>query len=161
MSLRIRDAIPSDREFLARGNEAMALETEHKRLDPHVVRQGVATVLGDQAHGRYFLAEDDAGQPVGQLMVTCEWSDWRNGQFWWIQSVYVLPAARKQGVFRALYDHVDRLSQTTPGVIGLRLYVESDNVAAQRAYRRCGMNDSGYRVFEVDNSGAIARAQGD
>ena len=70
MTPRIRDAMPADREFLARGNEAMALETEHKRLDPHVVRQGVAAALGDRAHGRYFVAEDDAGHPVGQLMVT-------------------------------------------------------------------------------------------
>jgi ribosomal protein S18 acetylase RimI-like enzyme len=161
MTLRIRDAMPADGEFLARGNEAMALETEHKRLDPQVVRHGVAAALGDRAHGRYFVAEDDAGHPVGQLMVTYEWSDWRNGQFWWIQSVYVLPAARKQGVFRALYDHVDALTRSTPGVIGLRLYVESDNVAAQRTYERCGMDDAGYRVFEVDNSGAIRRAEGE
>jgi ribosomal protein S18 acetylase RimI-like enzyme len=158
---KIRDARPADRECLARGNEAMALETERKRLDPQIIRQGVATALGDRAHGRYFVAEDEAGNVVGQLMVTYEWSDWRNGQFWWIQSVYVLPAARNQGVFRALYDHVEALTRATPGVIGLRLYVESDNVAAQRTYRRCGMDDSGYRVFEVDNSGAIRRAQGD
>ena len=161
MNVRIRDAKPADQEFLAHGNEAMALETEHKRLDPSTIRRGVAAVLEKPAHGRYFVAEDDAGHPIGQLMITYEWSDWRNGQFWWIQSVYVLPPARGQGVFRALYDHVEALTRATPGVIGLRLYVESDNLAAQRTYRRCGMDDAGYRVFEVDNSGAIRRAQGD
>jgi len=95
MNVRIRDARPSDQEFLAHGNEAMALETEHKRLDPQTIRSGVAAVLENSSHGRYFVAEDDHGQKVGQLMVTYEWSDWRNGQFWWIQSVYVVPGARR------------------------------------------------------------------
>jgi GNAT superfamily N-acetyltransferase len=161
MNLRIRDATAVDQEFLARGNEAMALETEHKVLDPQLVRRGVGEALSVPAHGRYFVAEDAAGRPVGQLMVTYEWSDWRNGQFWWIQSVYVLPAARRSGVFRALYDHVDALARSTSGVCGLRLYVELDNATAQRTYQSCGMADAGYRVFEVDHSGAIKRAQGD
>jgi ribosomal protein S18 acetylase RimI-like enzyme len=161
MNIRIRDARAADQEFLARGNESMALETEHKVLDPQVVRRGVGIVLAAPQHGRYFVAEDGAGEPVGQLMVTYEWSDWRNGQFWWIQSVYVLPAARRGGVFRALYDHVDALSRSTPGVCGLRLYVELDNTAAQRTYRQCGMVDANYRVFEVEHSSAIKRAQGD
>ena len=158
MNLRIRDARSSDQEFLALGNEAMALETEHKRLDPTTIRRGVATVLGNPAHGRYFVAEDAAGHAVGQLMLTYEWSDWRNGQFWWIQSVYVLPAARRAGVFRALYEHVDSLARSTPAIIGLRLYVELDNVAARLTYERCGMRDGGYRVMEVDNSGALQDA---
>ena len=158
MSLAIRDATPADQEFLARGNEAMALETEHRMLDPQVVRRGVGTALADSAHGRYFVAEDAHDGPVGQLMVTCEWSDWRNGQFWWIQSVYVLREYRRRGVFRALYDHVDALARSTPRVCGLRLYVEADNVAAQRTYQRCGMVDAGYRVMEVDYSRAPGRA---
>jgi GNAT superfamily N-acetyltransferase len=161
MNLRIRDATATDQEFIARGNEAMALETEHKVLDPLVIRRGVGTALADSAHGRYFIAEDETGRPVGQLMVTYEWSDWRNAQFWWIQSVYVLPDARRSGVFRALFDHVDHLARSTPGVCGLRLYVELDNASAQRTYQRCGMVDANYRVFEVDHSGAIKRAQGD
>ncbi|HET9695047.1 MAG TPA: GNAT family N-acetyltransferase, partial [Steroidobacteraceae bacterium] len=119
--LRIRDAQPADLEFLARGNEAMALETEHKTLDPQTVRRGVQAVLANPAHGRYFIAEDASGAPLGQLMVTYEWSDWRDGQFWWFQSVYVLPPARRLGVFKALYAHVDGLVRTTPGVCGLRL----------------------------------------
>jgi ribosomal protein S18 acetylase RimI-like enzyme len=158
MNIRIRDALPEDREAIARSNEAMALETEHKTLDPEAVRLGVAAVLADPAHGRYFLAVNDAGSVVGQLMITFEWSDWRNGQFWWIQSVYVDPAARRQGVFKALYDHVEHLVRRTPGVCGLRLYVETDNVNAQRTYARCGMADAGYRVMEVDYSGAIQSA---
>jgi GNAT superfamily N-acetyltransferase len=158
MNLAIRDATPTDLEFLALGNEAMALETEHRTLDPQVVRRGVGAALADLAHGRYFVAEDASGRPVGQLMVTYEWSDWRNGQFWWIQSVYVLPGWRRRGVFRALYAHVDALARTTPGVCGLRLYVEADNVNAQRTYERCGMVDAGYRVMEVDYSRALGRA---
>jgi GNAT superfamily N-acetyltransferase len=158
MSLAIRDARPTDREFLAQGNEAMALETEHRTLDPQVVRRGVAAALADSAHGRYFVAEDADGRPVGQLMVTYEWSDWRNGQFWWIQSVYVLPDSRRRGTFRALYEHVDTLARGSTGVCGLRLYVETDNLNAQRTYERCGMVDAGYRVMEVDYSRALERA---
>ena len=158
MTLRIRDALPADQEFLAHGNEAMALETEHKTLAPQVIRRGVAAALTDAAHGRYFVAEDATGTPVGQLMVTYEWSDWRNGQFWWIQSVFVLPEWRRRGVFRALYDHVERLARESTGVCGLRLYVEATNVTAQRTYARCGMVDAGYRVMEVDYSRALDRA---
>jgi len=158
MTLRIRDALPADQDFLAHGNEAMALETEHKTLDPQVVRRGVAAALAEPAHGRYFVAEDATGTPVGQLMVTYEWSDWRNGQFWWIQSVYVLPAWRRRGVFRALYEHVDGLARSSLSVCGLRLYVEAGNLNAQRTYERCGMVDAGYRVMEVDYSRALDRA---
>ena len=158
MTLRIRDANPDDLEFIARGNEAMALETEHMRLDPETVRLGVGQALRDPAHGRYFIAEDERGTPVGQLMVTYEWSDWRNGQFWWFQSVYVVPSARGRGVFGALYAHVDALARSTPGVIGLRLYVEGDNLRAQRSYARCGMAMRDYRIMEVDYSGAVHRA---
>jgi ribosomal protein S18 acetylase RimI-like enzyme len=156
--IHVRDAVPSDLEFLARGNEAMALETEHKTLDARTVRLGVAAALDNVAHGRYFIAEDESGRPVGQLMVTYEWSDWRNGQFWWIQSVYVVPGARRLGVFRAMYRHLDVLARGTDGVCGLRLYVESNNVAAQRTYARCGLHDAGYRVMEIEHGGADAAA---
>jgi GNAT superfamily N-acetyltransferase len=158
MNLRIRDAVPGDLEFIARGNEAMALETEHLRLDPAIVRRGVGAALHDAAHGRYFIAEDDAGTPVGQTMVTYEWSDWRNGQFWWFQSVYVVPGARRHGVFKAMYRHVESLARATPGVIGLRLYVEGDNERAQQTYARCGMTPRDYRFMELDYSGALRHA---
>jgi ribosomal protein S18 acetylase RimI-like enzyme len=153
-SIRVRDAEASDLEFLARGNEAMALETEHRTLDAGTVRRGVATALADVTHGRYFIAEEESGTAVGQLMVTYEWGDWRNGQFWWIQSVYVVPTARRRGVFKALYRHVEELARATAGVCGLRLYVESNNATAQRTYARCGMHDARYRVMEVELSGA-------
>jgi ribosomal protein S18 acetylase RimI-like enzyme len=158
MSMTIREAQADDVEIIARNNSAMALETEHKLLDEKTVRLGVAAALLDPEKGRYFLAVDDAGAVIGQLMFTHEWSDWRNGDFWWIQSVYVEPAARRAGVFRALYTHVEQLAQRTPAVCGLRLYVETDNVHARRTYESCGMRDAGYHVMEVDYSGALRRA---
>jgi ribosomal protein S18 acetylase RimI-like enzyme len=158
MSITIREALLDDAEIIARNNAAMALETEHKCLDERTVRLGVAAALLDPAKGRYFLALDDSDAVVGQLMFTHEWSDWRNGDFWWIQSVFVAPRARRVGVFRALYTHLEQLAQRTPGVCGLRLYVETDNVRAQRTYEGCGMRDAGYRVMEVDYSGALRRA---
>ena len=153
-AIHVRDAVASDLEFLAHGNEAMALETEHKTLDALTVRRGVAAALENVTHGRYFIAVDESGQAVGQLMVTYEWSDWRNGQFWWIQSVYVVPAARRRGVFRVMYRHLETLARATPGTCGLRLYVESNNAAARETYARCGMHDAGYRVMEIELSGA-------
>lgn len=159
MPITIRSAEAGDLEFIARGNAAMALETEHRSLDEQTVRRGVQAAFDDASHGRYFVAELD-GRVVGQLMVTYEWSDWRNGAFWWIQSVYVLPEARRCGAFSALYAHVERLAQAAPGVCGLRLYVELANERAQATYRRCGMVDAGYRVMEADYSGAV-RPTGD
>ena len=137
----------------------MALEAEHKRLDPATVARGVRAVLDDPAHGRYFVAERDGG-PVGQLMITYEWSDWRNGRFWWIQSVYVLPQARRGGVFRALFRHLEELAKADPGVCGIRLYVERENARAQATYRHCGLEDAGYVLMEVDYSGAVRTAKG-
>jgi GNAT superfamily N-acetyltransferase len=154
MSITIRDAQPRDAAFIAQGNIAMAAESEHKRLDPATVAAGVDAVLSDRTRGRYFVAEHD-GQPVGQLMITCEWSDWRNGVFWWIQSVHVVPEARRTGVFRALFHHVERLAREDGTVCGIRLYVAGDNERAQATYRRCGLEDANYRVMEVDYSGAV------
>src|SRR5512146_2642080 len=130
MDITIRDAQIDDATFLAAGNVAMALESEHKRLDPATVARGVQAVLDDSSRGRYFVAERD-GRPVGQLMVTYEWSDWRNGNFWWIQSVYVLPEARRLGVFRRLFAHLERLAKADATVCGIRLYVERENARAQ------------------------------
>jgi ribosomal protein S18 acetylase RimI-like enzyme len=159
MSLTVRPAVQTDAEFLARGNIAMALEAEHKQLDPATVRLGVRAVLEDPGKGRYFVAERD-DQVVGQLMITYEWSDWRNGTFWWIQSVYVIPAARRTGVFRALFRHLETLAERDRSVCGIRLYVERENERAQATYRRCGLEDGGYRVMEVDYSGAVQSARG-
>jgi GNAT superfamily N-acetyltransferase len=159
MTITIRDAAIEDAAFLAAGNLAMALEAERKRLDPSIVVRGVRAALEDPAKGRYFVAERD-GEPVGQLMITDEWSDWRNGRFWWIQSVYVLPVARREGVFRALFRHVEGLARSDAGVCGIRLYVERENTRAQATYRHCGLEDGGYVVMEADYSGAV-RAAGD
>ena len=158
MTLRIRAAHASDRDLLAQWALAMALETEHKQLDPPTVTAGVAAGLADSARARYFVAmreallagEETVALPVGTLMLTREWSDWRNGDWWWIQSVYVPPEHRRQGVFAALYRHVEQAARDTAGVIGLRLYVERDNAAAQRTYSALGMVDAGYRIFESE-----------
>src|SRR5688572_25561950 len=133
----------------------MALETEHKQLDRDTLQAGIAAGIGDGAGARYFIAMQDAalaghetvGMPVGTLMLTTEWSDWRNGDWWWIQSVYVPPEHRKQGVFAALYRHVEAMAREAPGVVGLRLYVERDNANAQKTYEALGMQDEGYRMF--------------
>ncbi|MHB8912373.1 MAG: GNAT family N-acetyltransferase [Lysobacter sp.] len=159
-TLRIREAHAhaDDRDLLAQWASAMAWETEHKRLDPDTIAAGIAAGLDDPAKARYFIAMSEvtvAGRetiaaPVGTLMLTREWSDWRNGDWWWIQSVYVPEAHRRQGVFAALYRHVERLARDTPGVAGLRLYVERDNGNAQRTYAALGMVDAGYRIFEAE-----------
>ncbi|MFO1393465.1 MAG: GNAT family N-acetyltransferase [Steroidobacteraceae bacterium] len=159
MSIHVRPAQPGDIEAIAAGNIAMALEAEHKHLDPPTVRRGVQAVFDTPGHGCYFIAEID-DQIVGQAMYTYEWSDWRNGVFWWFQSVYVTPDARRRGVFRALYRHIEDLAKADPNVCGLRLYVERDNARAQQTYARCGMQDAGYLVMEVDMSGAVRSASG-
>jgi GNAT superfamily N-acetyltransferase len=133
----------------------MALETEGRTLDPAILRAGVDAVFTDPARGFYLIAELD-GQPAGQLMITYEWSDWRNAVFWWIQSVYTIPELRSRGVFKALYSRVDAMARDSGGVCGLRLYVESHNQCAQGAYRRCGMNEAIYRMFEVNYPAATA-----
>jgi GNAT superfamily N-acetyltransferase len=160
MDLSIRAARSEDAAFLAAGNLAMAFESEHKQLDRAIVMRGVQAVLEDPSKGRYFVAERD-GHAVGQLMVTYEWSDWRNGNFWWIQSVYVLPEARRLGVFRSLFGHIEQLAKADANVCGIRLYVERENARAQATYRHCGLEDAGYVVMEVDYSGAVASARGD
>lgn len=159
MEVSIRQAEARDVPVLVAGNIAMALEAEHKHLDRPTVECGVRAVFEAPAHGRYFVAEA-GGRVVGQAMYTCEWSDWRCGDFWWFQSVYVAPEARRMGVFRALYRHIEALASADPAVCGLRLYVERGNERAQQTYRRCGMMDAGYVVMEVDMSGAVRSARG-
>jgi len=145
--LRIRDASTADADVLADFNSRMAEETEGRTLDQAVVGPGVAALLADSDKGRYWVAEID-GMVVGQLMVTYEWSDWRNGTLWWIQSVYIHPSFRRQGVFSALYQHVESLALAEPDVCGLRLYVEQGNTRAQRTYKKLGMVNPSYLVME-------------
>ncbi len=147
MSLLIRAATPADVTDLVNWNEAMAWETEHKRLDPEVLLRGVAGVLEQPRRGFYLVAEH-AGTAVGSLLVTFEWSDWRCGDFWWIQSVYVAPAARRGGVFRALYAAVAQRA-TAAGAVGLRLYVETENRRAQQTYAGLGMQPCHYLMYEA------------
>ena len=144
----IRIANHHDAELLAMWAQAMALETEHKQLDAGTVLQGVQTGIADVKRARYFIAM--AGEiPAGTLMLTTEWSDWRTGDWWWIQSVYVHPGFRWQGVFQGLYQHIKALAEKAPNVCGLRLYVEHDNKNAQQTYEILGMQDAGYRMMEV------------
>jgi len=148
MSITIRRAILEDIPVLVAFNAAIAWETEHKRLDTHVLTAGVRAVFADPARGFYTVAER-AGEIVGQMMITFEWSDWRNGWFWWVQSVYVREDARREGVFRTLYRTIEQQAAADPSVIGLRLYFETDNARAQSTYRSLGMSDTTYGMMEV------------
>lgn len=145
-AVRIRAARASDLDTLAAFNAAMALETEGKALDPALLRAGVARVLVEPARGFYLVAEVEAAV-AGCLMITFEWSDWRNGDWWWLQSVYVVPAYRRHGVFRALYWEVERRAMERADVVGVRLYVERDNARAQRTYQALGMHEDHYRMY--------------
>jgi len=154
--MRVRAATPADMPDLCAWNAAMAWETEHKRLDPVILQYGVAGVFDRPARGLYLIAEQ-SGQAVGCLMLTREWSDWRGGDFWWIQSVYVVPAARRQGVFRALYEAA-RQRAVEAGAIGLRLYVETENGAAQATYAGLGMQRCHYAMYETEFGSPAADA---
>lgn len=146
-TIRVRDATAKDVNILVEFNRRMALETETKELVPHIILAGVTGGLQRPDRCRYFVAER-GGQVVGQAMITFEWSDWRNGELWWIQSVYVAPDHRRQGVFRSLYLHIESLARTAPCVRGLRLYVEQDNAIGQEVYASLGMVRAGYQVYE-------------
>ena len=149
IEIKIRKAVSSDAACIADFNERLAIETEHRRLESEVVTRGVRALLADPAKGTYFVAEV-AGKVAGQLLITHEWSDWRNGDFWWIQSVYVPQEFRSKGVFRALFDHVQSLAKAQPDVCGLRLYMDNDNARARQAYLKLGMKQTSYQVFETD-----------
>jgi ribosomal protein S18 acetylase RimI-like enzyme len=147
MPILIRPATAADVPVMVEYNRRLARETEQKELDPAVLTAGVCAALADPNKGPYFLAEID-GAVVGQLQITFEFSDWRNGWIWWIQGVYVRADARGRGVFRALYEHVVNQAQKDPQVIALRLYVERDNQAAQQTYLRLGLGWTSYLVME-------------
>ena len=146
--MKIRDATLSDLDFIVGSNAALALESENQTLDPALTGPGVRAVLEDPALGRYYLAEID-GWPVGQLMTTYEWSDWRNGVFLWTQSVYVLPAHRGAGIFRASYRQLEALARQDARICGIRLYVDRANERAQAVYGRLGMHRSNYGIMET------------
>lgn len=145
--VRVRPAVATDAAAIVDFNHAMARETEGRELDRATLARGVERALPDPARGRYFVAELD-GQVAGCLLVTTEWSDWRDGWYWWIQSVYVAPAARGRGTYAALHNHVRTAARAAGDVVGLRLYADLHNERAQRTYRRLGMVETDYRLFE-------------
>jgi GNAT superfamily N-acetyltransferase len=145
-AIHVRAAQAADLASLAAFNAAMAIETENKTLDPGTLRAGIARILAEPARGFYLVAECD-GTVAGCLMVTFEWSDWRNGDWWWLQSVYVAPEHRRHGVFRVLYAEVERRAAERADVVGVRLYVERENARAQRTYESLGMREDHYRMY--------------
>lgn len=146
--IKIRPAMADDWQVIVRANLRLAEETEGKQLNEKNLVQGVRAVLADPQKGRYFVATHRE-QVVGQVMHTWEWSDWRNGEIWWLQSVYVPPEFRGRGVFRALYDHLFQLAESDETVVGIRLYVENENARAQQTYHKLGMQQPGYHVMET------------
>ena len=144
--MNIRIAVREDAEHLVQFNQAMARETEGKELESAVLEPGVRAVFDDPSKGFYVVAETE-GRIIGGLMITYEWSDWRNSWFWWIQSVYILPEARGQLTYTQLYDFVKDRAVEKGSVCGFRLYVEKENVRAQRVYEAVGMNASHYLMY--------------
>lgn len=145
--LNIRVATENDIELLTQFNIRMAMETESLELKYELVNKGVAAVINNPTLGFYLIAEYQE-KTAGSLMVTYEWSDWRNGMFWWVQSVFVPSEFRRQGVYRTLYAKVKELASTKENVAGFRLYVEKQNTTAIRTYESMGMKETYYRLFE-------------
>jgi ribosomal protein S18 acetylase RimI-like enzyme len=156
--MKIRKAVLADAAVIADFNIRLAEESEELRLDPDTVTKGVIALLIDSSKGIYFVAETAEAGVVGQLMITYEWSDWRNGNIWWLQSVYVHAHFRRQGVFKALFDHLVGLAEKSSDVWSLRLYMENHNEQARRAYHKLGMKEMNYEVLELPVS-ETARAK--
>lgn len=147
--MKIRLAQQKDSADLVEFNQAMALETEGKKLDGEILRKGVEAVFDDEKKGFYVVAESEE-KIVGGLMITFEWSDWRNKWFWWIQSVYTLPDFRGQGIYRKLAEFVEEKAREKEDVVGIRLYVEKENTGAQAVYEKLGMKQSHYLMYEKE-----------
>lgn len=147
MDVSYRDATRRDTREIVEFQLAMARETEGIELNRYICTRGVEAVFEDRNLGRYFVAEAE-GRLIASLMITTEWSDWRNGVVWWIQSVYVAPDFRRKGIYAGLYQHVRELAEGYEMVKGIRLYVDRRNEAAQKVYSRLGMNGEHYQVFE-------------
>jgi len=144
-SPEIRKASQFDLDFLVEFNQAMALETEQLQLDSKTLRAGVVAVLEDASKGFYLVCVID-GSVRASLLITSEWSDWRNGMIWWIQSVYVEPAYRRQGLYKNMYQHLQQIKPEA--VIGFRLYVDQNNTTAQQTYTALGMTPTHYELYE-------------
>ncbi|MBX3237536.1 MAG: GNAT family N-acetyltransferase [Nitrospiraceae bacterium] len=153
VQIMIRPATEQDVDQLTAFSAAMANETEHRVLDRARLRAGTLAVIQQPERGKFYVAEVTNGtqpQIVGQLLITFEWSDWRNAQFWWIQSVYVRPDWRRRGVYRQMHERIHELARSQSDVCGLRLYVERNNQTAQAAYRTLKMVRTPYEIWEVD-----------
>ena len=148
--MNIRVATAADTTSLVDFNQAMALETEGKSLDSTILKSGVEAVFEDEKKGFYVVAEESA-EIVGGLMVTYEWSDWRSGWFWWIQSVYILPKSRGKSIYSRMYEFVKEMAIRSGDVCGFRLYVEKENLPAQKVYEKVGMKSSQYLMYEEKN----------
>ncbi len=148
---KIRRATIEDISTIVEFNEAMALETEEKILDRSILNSGVKAVFQDPKHGFYIICELD--QTVrASLMITYEWSDWRNGMYMWIQSVFVQKEYRQQGLYKLMYDYVKTLVEKDSNFAGVRLYVDEKNLNAQKVYTKLGMEKSNYQLFEYTKS---------
>lgn len=146
-NITLRDATAEDLIFIVDCQLKMAMETEQLQLDAQTVTQGVKSVFEDPLKG-FYLVGTESNRPCSCLMITPEWSDWRNNLVWWIQSVYVLPEFRKLGIFNKMYEHIKSIVMQCDDVAGLRLYVDNTNLPAQEVYKRVGMSDEHYRLFE-------------
>ncbi|HWQ65995.1 MAG TPA: GNAT family N-acetyltransferase [Methanospirillum sp.] len=147
MEIVIRPAAPEDTEEIIRNTERMAMESEGRLLNPERVRAGVTHLIHDHSRGFYLIADVD-GMLAGQLMVTYEWSDWHCGDYWWIQSVYIAPHLRRKGIFTTLYQNIIKRATESEQVVGVRLYVETENHTAKKTYQTLGMNQTQYEMFE-------------
>ena len=155
MSISIRSATRADIDRIAGFQQAMAIETEGRTLDASTIRQGITAVFDDPLKGFYIVAvsdsdENSAGEVVGSLLITYEWSDWSNANHWWIQSVYVDAAWRRRGVYRTMYEHILALTRDRSDICSIRLYVERTNTIAQQTYKNLGMSHSHYDMYEID-----------
>lgn len=145
--IRIRQAVLEDHALIVSFQQQMASETENVELDEQTLSEGVRAALLDPTKGEYLIAESEE-EPVGCLLTVREWSDWRNGEVVWIHSLYVVPDARRRGVFKQLYVHLRHMVESSSDLKGLRLYVHRDNTLAQSAYQALGMDGDHYRLFE-------------
>lgn len=149
-SIIVRDATRADIDRIAQFQQAMALETENRTLDPSVSTQGIVAIFDDPRKGFYIVAVSDTSEVVGSLLITYEWSDWSNANHWWIQSVYVDAAWRRRGVYRTMYEHILALTKDRSDICSIRLYVERTNTIAQQTYKSLGMSHSHYDMYEID-----------
>lgn len=147
-TINVRKTTIEDAKIIVEFNQLMAIETENKKLADDVISSGVKRLMQRPEYGFYLVAENTEHTVVGTCMVTMEWSDWRDGLFWWVQSVYVKSDYRKQGIYSAMYNKIRELAAEEPDVYGFRLYVEKDNLIAQKTYEKLGMKATDYLLYE-------------